>query len=109
MTKKEAKKKVPQEPDRADVVEAETPEEENIWMRGLFMVILAILFKVGTAILGLAALIQFIWMVAKKEKNQPIADFGEGMADWLARIIRFLVGASDDKPFPFAKWGKDEG
>ncbi|MCP5038821.1 MAG: DUF4389 domain-containing protein [Rhodobacteraceae bacterium] len=83
-------------------------EDQNIWMRGLFMIILAILFGLGETVLAIGAVIQFIWMLVKGEKNQPIADFGEEMADWLARVARFQTGSTEEKPFPFTKWGPEE-
>jgi len=82
-------------------------ENQNTWMRGLFMLILAILFGLGETVLAIGAVIQFIWMLAKGEKNQPIADFGEEMADWLARVARFQTGSTDEKPFPFTKWSRE--
>ncbi len=83
-------------------------EDQNTWMRGLFMIILAILFGLGETVLAIGAVIQFIWMLVKGEKNQPIADFGEDMADWLARVARFQTGSTEEKPFPFMKWGQEK-
>jgi len=85
-------------------------EPENPWMRGLWMVILAVLFGVGEAILFLAAVLQFLWLIFAKEKNEPIAAFGKDLAAWLARVALFQTGTTDEKPFPFAPWGDaDEG
>ena len=83
-------------------------EPENPWMRGLWMVILAVLFGVGQSLLLLAAILQFLWLVFAKEKNEPIADFGKDLADWLARVALFQTGATEEKPFPFARWGASE-
>ena len=83
-------------------------EPENPWMRGLWMVVLAILFGVGEAILFLAAVIQFLWLIFAKEKNENIAAFGKELADWLARVALFQTGTTEDKPFPFARWGADD-
>ena len=57
------------------------------------------------SILLLAAVLQFLWLLFAKEKNQPIADFGKDLADWLARVALFQTGTTEDKPFPFAHWG----
>ena len=83
-------------------------EENNVWLRGLWMLLFAIFFAVAEALMWLLAVVQFLWMLFSKEKNRPIADFGEDVADWIARIIRFQTAATEDKPFPFAKWGKAE-
>ena len=83
-------------------------EPENPWMRGLWMVVLAVLFGVGQSILLLAAVLQFLWLIFAKEKNENIADFGTDLADWLARVALFQTGTTEDKPFPFARWGGED-
>lgn len=81
--------------------------DESVWMRGLYMLILAILFRFGQFVLGVATIIQFLWMLFGKEKNQPIAEFGLDLSDWLARVARFQTAVTDEKPFPFARWGRE--
>lgn len=100
--------KVLEEPstgDRADEVDW-GDAENNVWLRGLWMLILGVLFELGRVVLWIAAVLQFLWLLFAKEKNQPIADFGKDLSDWLARVTLFLTGATEEKPFPFAKWGK---
>lgn len=103
-----------EEPGRGDEERSGVPdweiedEPENPWMRGLWMVVLAILFGVGQSILLIAAVLQFLWLVFGKEKNEHIADFGKELADWLARVALFQTGATEDKPFPFARWGAED-
>jgi uncharacterized protein DUF4389 len=82
-------------------------DENNVWLRGLWMLVLALLFGIGEFVLGVAAILQFLWLLFGKEKNQPIADFGKDLSDWLAKVALFQTGATDAKPFPFSKWGKD--
>ncbi len=84
-------------------------DEQNVWMRGLWMLVLAALFGLGETVLAIAAVIQFFWMLFGKEKNQPIVEFGKDLSDWLARVALFQTGSTEDKPFPFAKWGRAEG
>lgn len=85
--------------------EFERAQEPNIWMRGLFMILFAILFGVGEFVLSVGAVLQFFWMLIRKERNPHIVRFGEDLSDWLARVARFQTGATEDKPFPFAPWG----
>lgn len=83
-------------------------EFENPWVRGLWMLVLAILFGVGQSILLLGAVLQFLWLIFGKEKNENIAAFGKDLADWLARVALFLTGSTEEKPFPFARWGGED-
>ena len=101
MAKENADPQVLKEPD----AQGTDTDHESIWMRGLFMLILAILFSLGKTVLLISAVFQFIWLLVKGEKNQPIADFGAEMADWLARVARFQTASTEEKPFPFTKWG----
>ncbi|GKY88701.1 DUF4389 domain-containing protein [Sinisalibacter aestuarii] len=96
-----------EEPGVEDAPEIDWDDDDNnVWLRGLYMLILGVLFELGRAILWIAAVLQFLWLLFAKEKNRPIADFGKDLSDWLARITLFQTGATEDKPFPFERWGK---
>lgn len=82
-------------------------EQKAVWLRGLWMLLFAVGFRLAEWVLLVTTVVQFFWMLFAKEKNGPIASFGEDLADWNARVTRFQSGASDEKPFPFAKWGKE--
>lgn len=81
--------------------------EQSIWMRGLWMIVIAILIRIAAFILFVATVLQFLLMLIGKAKNENIAKFGEQMANWFDKAARFQTGASDEKPFPWAKWGND--
>ncbi len=79
----------------------ETEGRKQIWLRGLFMVIFAILFNIAQGLLVACAVVQFLWMLFAKERNRAVADFGEGLGRWMQAVARFQSGASEDKPFPW--------
>ncbi len=85
--------------------EFEAPE--NIWLRGLQMLLFAILFGLAESILLIVALVQFLWMVFTKSRNELLVEFGHDMGVWMKDVSRFQSGASDDKPFPWRKWDKE--
>ncbi len=98
--------------DMIDPVEMNEPDRdggfkapEGIWMRGLMMLILAFMFALAETVLAVVAVVQFLWMLFAKEKNALLADFGVDLGNWLAAVARFQSGATEDKPFPWAKWG----
>lgn len=82
-------------------------QKRSVLMRGVLMLLMVLLFEVAKTLLFLSAVLQFLWLLIAKEKNQFIAEFGEDLADWLSRVARFQTVATEDKPFPFAKWGRD--
>lgn len=83
-------------------------DPETPWMRGLYMVVFAILFELGKLLLLAGAVIQFLFLLFAKEKNAPIAAFGKDLSDWFARVAQFQSGTTEEKPFPFARWGESE-
>lgn len=98
--------------DMIDPVEMDEPGRgkgfeapEGIWIRGLMMLILALMFALAETVLAVLAVIQFLWMLFAKEKNALLMDFGADLGKWLADVARFQSGATEEKPFPWAKWG----
>ena len=91
-----------EEPDRFD---DDRSVPEAIWMRGLFMIVFGLLFALAETVLWVVALVQFLWMLFAKEKNELLTEFGVDLGKWLARVAKFQTGATEDKPFPWDKWG----
>lgn len=83
----------------------ESGEDENIWLRGLWMLLFAALFALAETILWVVALVQFLWMLFSKEKNELLLDFGRDLGKWMQDVARFQSGASEVKPFPWKRWG----
>ena len=80
------------------------PRPEKLWLHGLIMLILVLLVNLAQTVLGISAILQFLWMLFAKERNAGIARFGQGLAHWLAVTARFLTGESDERPFPWRPW-----
>lgn len=87
-------------------IPARLPVPRNLIAHGIVMLILALLVYVAHWVLGLCAVIQFLWMLVMRERNIAVAEFGEGIAHWLAMTARFLSGASDARPFPWSSWAR---
>ena len=81
-----------------------TPSTQDVWMRGLFMLLFMIAFSAGVWLLNLLAIVQFLWLLFAREPNQPIARFGNSLSIWLAEVGAFLVCAKDSRPFPWRPW-----
>jgi len=92
-------------------IEMNEPEErfenpENIWMRGLWMLLFVLLFSLAETILAVIALVQFLWMLFAKEKNQLLLSFDQDLGLWMRHVADFQTGNSDEKPFPWRPWGQ---
>ncbi len=76
----------------------------NLFSHAVVMFILAVLLNLAQWIAGVCAALQFLWMLFARERNAALADFGRGLANWMAATARFLTGASDQRPFPWTQW-----
>ena len=79
------------------------PEGESLWMRLLWIIILALLIPIAQTLLTAATVLQFVLMALQDRKpNTQLAWFGHALGDWLAQAARFQTAASEEKPWPWA-------
>jgi len=76
----------------------------NRWLRGLFMLVFLIFFGVAETLLGLLALLQFLWLIVTGRPNDALRRFGASLALWLADAARFQACVTEEKPFPWKPW-----
>jgi hypothetical protein len=79
-------------------------DSKDVWKRGLFMLLFAIAFGIGQAVLNAIAIVQFLWLRFTREPNSPLARFGSSLSVWLGDVARFQTCAADEKPFPWRPW-----
>ena len=79
----------------------------SVWKRGLYMLVLAIMFSIGQTLLMIIAIFQFLSSLFSGHPNGQLSAFGGSLALWLADVAAFLAYATDDKPFPWDDWPKD--
>lgn len=89
----------------ADQHEAQTPPDfENIWLRLVNMIIIAVLLSMASTLLGVMTVAQFIIMlVNNREPNENLAEFGTTMGVWMAKAARYQTAASEVKPWPWTE------
>ena len=80
-----------------------TPRRKSIAVRGFQMLVIGVMSNIGLTLIGFLALVQFLWMLITQEKNSFITDMGVSIRDWYSAAIDFLLGISEDKPFPWSK------
>ncbi len=77
---------------------------ENIWMRLLHMIIIAVLMSMASTLLGIMTVAQFLIMLLNKRMpNEQLAELGTTMGVWMAKAARFQTGASEVKPWPWTE------
>lgn len=81
-----------------------TPEADNLLMRLIYMLIIALMISLAMNVLVLVAIVQFIIMLLNQSQpNERLADFGTDLGVWLAKAARYQTGASDVKPWPWTE------
>ncbi|MEJ2029637.1 MAG: DUF4389 domain-containing protein [Maritimibacter sp.] len=79
-------------------------DKDNLLVRLVFMILIALMISVAQTVLGVATVIQFVIMVVNKgEPNEQMAEFGTTLGIWIAKAARFQTGASDVKPWPWTE------
>jgi hypothetical protein len=80
-----------------------TTQRKALAVRGIQMLIIGVMSNIGLTIIGFLAFVQFLWMLVTQERNSFISDVGVSIRDWYSTAIDFLLGNSEDKPFPWSK------
>ena len=80
-----------------------TPQRKSLAVRGIQMLVIGAMSNIGLTIIGFLAFVQFLWMLITQERNSFISDVGVSIRNWYSTAIDFLLGNSEDKPFPWSK------
>ena len=76
----------------------------NIWIRGLFMLVMALILHVAGTVLFIIALIQFVIMLINKTPNARLVSFGSRLGRYVQQIVCFMTFVTEEIPFPFNDW-----
>jgi len=82
----------------------EPENEENILVRLVYMLLIAVMISLAQTILGAVTVLQFVVMlINNKQPNERLSDFGTDLGIWMAKAARFQTAASDVKPWPWTE------
>lgn len=89
----------------------ETPvTKRNIWIRGLFMLLMALVLHAAGTVMFVISAVQFLIMLMNDTPNARLVSFGRSLARYFRQIVNFLTFATEEMPFPFSDWpASDEG
>lgn len=79
---------------------------KNHLIRALFMILFLIVKCLVTVIFYFVVAFQFIFVLFKKEPNQPLLDFNQSLSSYIYQIFLFVGYNTETKPFPFSSWPK---
>ncbi len=78
--------------------------KRNIWIRGLYMLLMAFLWQLSEAVLCVVAVVQFILALVSNAPNDRLSSFGRSLSRYVQQIAAFETFASEEIPFPFSDW-----
>lgn len=79
-------------------------ERESLWMRLIYMILIAIMISFAQTVLGVLTLIQFLLMlINQRQPNENVAEFGTSLGIWIAKAARYQTAASEVKPWPWTE------
>ncbi|MDP6604498.1 MAG: DUF4389 domain-containing protein [Rhodospirillales bacterium] len=87
----------------------ENVSDTNTWMRGLFMLLFAVAFKIAAILVLAVTILQFLFKLLSGNVNERLRAFGDGLGAYAAEIIRFLCYQTERKPYPFSEWPRPRG
>ena len=81
------------------------PEQlDNIFLRLVYMLLIAVMMSLAQTVLGVATFVQFVVMLVNNKKpNERLAEFGTDLGIWIAKAARFQTAASEVKPWPWSE------
>lgn len=74
---------------------------KQTWLRGLFLVLFAVIWSIAEIVLVVVVLIQFFTVLFTGKKNDALLQFGSKVSDFFYDVARYVTFNQDEKPFPF--------
>ena len=81
-----------------------TERKRNIWLRGLFMLLMGFALHVSGTVLAFVAVIQFVIVLVNDTPNARLLAFGRSLGSYLRQIVNYLTFVTETMPFPFSEW-----
>jgi hypothetical protein len=82
-------------------------QAEHLGIRLLRVVILAVCYFVLEIVAKTVTVAQFIFFAWKKRPHAGMQRLGNMIAEYMRAMWRFCTFASDDAPWPFSPWPRD--
>lgn len=74
------------------------------WLRGLFILLFAILYGVAEVVIGVVVVLQFGSHLITGGPITRLLEFARGLNAYVYQILQFVTYRSEMRPFPFGPW-----
>ena len=79
-------------------------KSSNVWMRGFFIFLYAMISYVAISLTFFVVIFQFASLLFTGKLNERLLPFGQSLSILIHQIFNFLTFNSDEKPFPLGNW-----
>jgi len=83
-------------------------KRQSTWMRGLYMLLFSLFYKIADLILFAVIIFQFILKVLTGDTNDRLRKLGQSISTYIYQVLQFLSFNSEQHPYPFGAWPKGE-
>lgn len=80
-----------------------TTNKRMIWIRGFFMLLMAMAYQLAGTVMFMVAIIQFV-LALLGTPNDRLIIFGRSLGRYLQQTVNFLTFETEEIPFPFGDW-----
>jgi len=77
---------------------------KDIWLRALYMLVLAIAYSIAETIIVFLVFFQFLSILFVGYANAALLRFGQNLSTYVYQILRFQTFNTETRPFPFSPW-----
>ena len=78
------------------------------WLRGLFILLFAVIYGIAEVVLWAVVLFQFLATLFTGERNARLLRFGAELSAFLYQVLMFVTFNRDRRPWPFDAWPGSE-
>jgi hypothetical protein len=78
--------------------------KKQTWIRGLYMVLFAVIFSITEVVIGAVVVLQFLFTLITGQTNPRLLQFGQSLSLYVYQVMRFQTFNQEELPFPFSEW-----
>lgn len=77
---------------------------DAFWLKTLFIVLFSIAYRILDVVVLFLVIVQWGFRLSTGTVNPALNEFSDGLARYIAQIVRYVTGNDETKPFPFTDW-----
>ena len=82
----------------------ENIKSQSTWIRGLYMILFAMIYSIAKIVVIAITVFQFIMMLFTGKCNERLLKLGQSVSTFIYQTMMFFMFNSEEKPYPFAPW-----